>query len=82
MVSFLLIYVFFSSCTRSILNYEMLICLLFKEIQLLMGEQTIIVVPMTSVLKQTKKGLFSASLQHLADTFTSEMQWVSAVELL
>ena len=35
-----------------------------------MGEQTIIVVPITSVLQQTKKGLFSASLQHLADTFT------------
>ena len=65
-----------------ILNYEMLICLLFKEIQLLMGEQIIIFVPITSDLQQTKKGLFSANLQHLADMFTSEMQWVSAVELL
>ena len=56
-------YVFFSSCTRSTLNnYEMLICLLFKGIQLLTGEETIIFVPITSVLQQTKKGLSSASL--------------------
>ena len=30
-------------------------------------------VPITFVLQQTKKGLFSASLQHLLDTFTSEI---------
>ena len=54
------------------LNYEMLICLLFKEIQLLMKEQAIIFVPLSVFLGQAKKGLFSASPQHLADMFTSE----------
>ena len=38
-----------------------------------MGEQTIIFVPITSVLQQTKRGLFFASLQHLADMFTSDI---------
>ena len=51
----------------------MLISLLFKEIQLLMEEQTIMFVQITFVLRQTKKRFFSASLKHLADTFTSEI---------
>jgi len=46
-----------------------------------MGEQIIIFVSITSNLQQTKKRLFSASLQHLADMFTSEIQ-MSAVKLL
>ena len=54
------------------LNYEMLICLLFKEIQVLMEEQAIIFVPLMVFLGQAEKGSFSASLQHLADMFTSE----------
>ena len=63
----------------------MLICLLFKGIQLLMGEQAIIFVPLTSILQQAKKRLFSAGLQHLADMFTSgilaTLKWFPFVRL-
>ena len=54
------------------LNYEMLICLLFKEIQVLMEVQAIVFVTLTLILGQAKKGSFSASPQHLADMFMSE----------
>ena len=48
----------------------MFICLLFKEIQLL-EEQAIIFVPLTLILGQEKKGLFSANLQQMEDMFIS-----------
>ena len=38
-----------------------------------MEEQVIISVPLSLVSGQAKKGLFSASLRHLADMFTSEI---------